>query len=155
MGNKYIPTYYDQIDENYRNKSVNPEPGKCGWKPNCPPILDNYTGPGLNCNRCTPPNNGQGQWEYPPAIVTSPGSRTNTWNDCDNRNPYLPPGSTEPIMIPNAKCACGWPKEEPITNICSPENWWDGFLKDFLLSDPPPPGVVNGDLSTGGSRGVY
>jgi hypothetical protein len=128
MGNKYIPTYYDQIDENYRNKSVNPEPGKCGWKPNCPPMASNGTW--FDCTKL----NGANGFEDPPGNYTK-----SSWQNCDKPDldyPWDPDGN---IKIPNPLCACGmqeksWGSEtlEELKNICSALNAVKGFVQSTV-----------------------
>ena len=107
MGNKYIPTYYDNINQNYLNTSVEAMPGVNGWKPNCPPKPGSIGGP--DCTKCgkiiDPDDRGEFR-AYP---------NNNSWNGC-TKQISLGFGS---LTVPSSECACGYPDKTGWDNATS------------------------------------
>jgi hypothetical protein len=162
MGNKYIPTYYDQIDENYKNKTLDPQSGHCGFKPNCPPGNLNDPSGANRSNRpdCTKYKGANG-WGYPPppGMLPSPLDNDyldNTWQGC--KNTPIEYGVGNEVMIPNPKCSCGYQwmvtvtGEDPpkMPNPCDVGDLF-GLIGSYLRKLP---GVIDGVISSGGGIGV-
>jgi len=124
MGNKYIPTDYDNINQNYLNTSVNATPGVNGWKPNCPPQF--------NCLTCGLTRTLDG----------------NTWEKCTDK----PVTSSLGIPIPAHTCACGW-KKKPSLDPCNLNDILDSALGGIISVVKLIPGIIDGVLGTGGAVG--
>jgi hypothetical protein len=125
MGNKYIPTYYDNINSNYMNMNNEPTPGVNGFKDNCPPEF--------NCLTC--------------GLNTIP-SEGNRWAGC-KENVTTSSG----ISIPSHKCACGW-KPELSSDPCNVGDILDEALGGILSVVRTIPGIIDGVIGTGGGIGI-
>jgi tetratricopeptide (TPR) repeat protein len=105
MGSKYIPTYYDSININYKNMSQVAEPGKCGYLDDCPP-RDVF-----NCTIC-----GSLTVDSNNIPVSYPD---NNWKTCRDTIRTIPSNTVnEPPLMPRHTCACGWPDEQNLTSPC-------------------------------------
>jgi hypothetical protein len=124
MGNKYIPTDYDNINQNYLNTSVDATPGVNGWKPNCPPQF--------NCLTC--------------GLTRTPAG--NKWENCTDK----PITSSLGIPMPAHTCACGW-KKEPSLDPCNLNDILDSALGGIISVVKLIPGIIDGVLGTGGAIG--
>ena len=125
MGNKYIPTYYDNINQNYMNTNEESVIGKYEFKPNCPPMPGSpYS---ANCVRCKTkvpdePNSSSGT-VYP----------KNTWSVCTDPVVTIVGNSTDPnspvVSVQNHTCACGWPRpNQPAVSPCDlVSTFYQGF----------------------------
>ena len=125
MGNKYIPTYYDNINENYLNTNEESVIGKYEFKPNCPPMPGSpYS---ANCVRC----------KTKVADETNSSSGTvyseNTWSVCTDPVVTIVGNTTDPnspvVSVQNHTCACGWPRpDEPAVSPCDlVSTFYQGF----------------------------
>ena len=125
MGNKYIPTYYDNINQNYLNTNEESVIGKYEFKPNCPPMPGSpYS---ANCVRCNT--------KVPDETNSSLGTvySKNTWSDCTDPVRTIVGNSTDPnspvVSVQNHTCACGWPRpNEPAVSPCDlVSTFYQGF----------------------------
>jgi len=125
MGNKYIPTYYDNINENYLNTNEESVIGKYEFKPNCPPMPGSpYS---ANCVRC----------KTKVADETNSSSGTvydkNTWSICTDPVVTIVGNTTDPnspvVSVQNHTCACGWPRpDKPAVSPCDfVSTFYQGF----------------------------
>jgi uncharacterized membrane protein YgcG len=132
MGNKYIPTYYDNIDQNYFNKNTESVSGEIGFKDNCPPMFGAKGSP--DCTECgTIASDEQGNPTFYP---------DNSWKGCSDRRTIVG-DSNEPntpnIPIQAHTCGCGWPKgtqpPEPTVSPCdligNLYQGIEGFIEDI------------------------
>ena len=125
MGNKYIPTYYDNINQNYLNTNEESVIGKYEFKPNCPPMPGSpYS---ANCVRCNT--------KVPDETNSSLGTvySKNTWSDCTDPVRTIVGNSTDPnspvVSVQNHTCACGWPR--PNETAVSPCDLVSTFYQGF------------------------
>jgi hypothetical protein len=146
MGNKYIPTYYDNINSNYMNMNNEPTPGVNGWKSNCPPRIGfGGSTPGPDCTKCGLVN---GDVEPPSSYIVNtwitcgPSCTSTTSTDCQVMTPYG-------LYVHSHRCACGWHPEPEL----SPCNFGD-IVEVFGLALRSLPGVIDGVISSGGGIGV-
>ena len=150
MGNKYIPTYYDNINQNYMNTNVEATPGQNEFKKNCPP-RSGYGGstPGPDCTKCGLVNG----YEDPTTsyainswTVCGPGCTGDTPDTSANTCQVM---TSYGVFVHSHRCACGWdPDPQPI-----PCNFGD-IYEAFASSLSSLPGVIDGIISSGGAIGV-
>jgi len=151
MGNKYIPTYYDNINQNYLNTSVDATPGQNGFKKNCPP-RSGYGGsaPGPDCTKCGLVNgdvNPPSSYAINTWTVCGPGCTGDTTGDTPANNCQVM--TSYGVFVHSHRCACGWhPNPELI-----PCNFGD-IYKAFASSLSSLPGVIDGIISSGGAIGL-